>query len=90
MNKPTIPVIEMTECCALRQLSANNYSTERSIRGSLGNAKRNGYRAVFVITLVSEAILVERLVKLGFKEIATFSRRRQYDKTPLTMWLIKW
>lgn len=48
-----------------------------------------GYRAIFVITKEDEPNLVKRLEELGFEEIATFDRRKEYPQTPLKMWLKK-
>lgn len=95
-----------TKCCALAQLSLSNDHYFEEIKSVIEEMKdeaitemnmyeRNTFgtheRAVFVITLPHENILVENLQKLGFEEIATFHRRNCYpEDSMLKMWLLSW
>lgn len=94
-----------TYCCALAQLSANNETNFTDLKNAIESMKeqsktemstlqRQNYgtheRAVFVITLESEEELVEKLVELGFKNIAQFHRRICYPQDQLlTMWFLE-
>jgi hypothetical protein len=79
-----------TDCCALSQIHASEYCSLKILKYSIRLVKENGKRAVFVIQKESEPRLAKRLQKLGFNPIATFSRKKCYDSTKLTMWFKSW
>lgn len=89
-----------TDCCALCQLSLNDFHTKEEIKRALNRlskesrsrswaftGKAYGQKAVFVITTPDENILANNLKELGFKPVFEFERREGYPKTGLlTMW----
>lgn len=93
-----------TGCCALGQLSLSDQQSleeikelirilkiESAIPMTVRETQNYGgkERALFVITLPHEIILVENLTKLGFKEIAEFHRRNCYPQDEmLKMWFL--
>lgn len=87
-------IISGTDCCALYQISeADNDTTVKEIAECIEDiTSEDGDmfgRAVFVVTKADEYKLVSTLKRMRFKRTATFSRRYEYDQTPLTMWLLK-
>jgi hypothetical protein len=92
-----------TMCCALGQLSLNNWNTVEQIELVLeeikkethepvdGSSRKGAERAIFVVTLPSEKRLEENLEKVGFKMIYEFHRRACYsEEDMLKLWIISW
>lgn len=84
-----IPEYIGSACCALVQVTAGDSYNMSYLKNQVKRMKILGYRAIFVITKEDEPNLVKRLEELGFEEIATFDRRKEYPQTPLKMWLKK-
>jgi hypothetical protein len=99
-------LIYRTDCCALVQLSLQDYTPVNEIKELIEREKEKSFtemtgsercnfdsheRAIFVITLEKETTLVENLKTLGFKSIAQFHRRICYNQDELlTMWFLDW
>lgn len=81
---------EITGCCALSQLRANNFSTKEEILTYIDQAKREygynfigvphgyGERAFFIIISPHEEKLEEIIKGIGFEHLVTFGRRSGY------------
>lgn len=94
-----------TGCCALAQISLADSNTIEEIESVINDMRREtvikhsadsmqrkgGEKAVFVVTMETEKVLVENLTKLGFQKIYEFHRRDCYPKDEmLSMWILSW
>lgn len=93
-----------TSCCALCQLSIQNFHTKEEIKEQLDLLKRQAYvkewkpkdgkyygqRACFVIISPGEDKLEQNLIELKFQHVFTFPRRYGYPEGELKMYIIKW
>lgn len=92
-----------TDCCALCQLSRINNGTsiefiqkkidqlraEKEANVEVGISTGNGQTAVFTIVSPGEFALEANLIKLGFKNVHQFERRRGYPQMgDLTMYIL--
>jgi len=90
-----------TRCCALSQLTCNDFEDKKDIKKFLDKIKEElkinyrllgyggGERALFVITREVEERLIAQLKSLKFESITTFNRRNGLGDELLTMWMYK-
>lgn len=80
--------LQPTGCCALVQLRSDPGERLVNIIASVKEAKRQTYRAVFVILKKEDESTIPHFQSVGFKEIAKYPRRVGYEQTGLTMWFL--
>ena len=83
---------DLTDCCALGILRADNDSTLEEIEQELRDlrALTDGLRTVICIVKKTEPTLRSNLLKLKFKRLLNFPRRRplrRYPTDTLTMYV---
>ena len=83
--------IEETQCCALAHLQAENADPLEEIARVLKDLEdsRDDARAVFCIVKNTEPQLRANLLKLGFRRLVQFPRRRPLGPGTLTMYFKK-
>lgn len=83
--------VEETQCCALAHLQAKDGEPLEEIKEQMADLKedREGARAVFCIVKDTESNLRANILKLGFRRLVQFPRRRALGPGTLTMYFKK-